>query len=373
VVTRKGLALLSNHLIFHGAGMGLTVDIVKRMQGFTLDVSFTAEAGVTALLGASGSGKSMTLRCIAGVEKPDEGRIELDGRVLFDSAAKVDLPPQARKVGYLFQRYALFPNMTVRRNIDAGLSLEKDARIRGRKRESLINRFHLNGLEERYPRELSGGQMQRVALCRMLAGEPEAILLDEPFAALDSHLRWQMEGEIRQTLGEFSGVALLVSHDRGEVYRMSKRVCVLNAGVSEPTAATGELFERPKTLQAALITGCKNCAAAEPGGEGLVRVPEWNVTLACRDAVYGATHVGVRAHFIVPCGVGEENAVYCRVENAAEDVFSRVLTLLPAGGTGMIRSELGKQAADRFSKGDEAWFRLPKEHVMPLRENHAKE
>ena len=354
--------------------MALSVDIRKKLQGFTLNVSFVAEAGVTALLGASGSGKSMTLRCIAGVERPDEGSIVLDGRVLYDSARKIDLPPQVRRVGYLFQRYALFPNMTVRQNIEAGLSLERDARVRTAKRESLIARFHLDGLEGRFPRELSGGQMQRVALCRMLAGEPEAILLDEPFAALDSHLRWQMETEVRETLSAFSGVALLVSHDRGEVYRMSERVCVLNAGKSEPVLPTKALFERPVTLQAALISGCKNCAAAERVGVGRVRVSDWNAELACEDATGGAiTHAGVRAHAIVPCEAGTENALFCRILDTQEDVFSRVLTLLPAGGTGTIRAELGKESAGRLNAGGEAWFALPKQAVMLLNETHPME
>lgn len=351
--------------------MSLSVNIVKRLQGFTLNVSFTAEAGVTALLGASGSGKSMTLRCIAGVEKPDEGSIVLDGRVLYDSAKGIDLPPQARRVGYLFQRYALFPNMTVLQNIDAGLSLEKDAHARRHRRESLISRFRLEGLEGRYPRELSGGQMQRVALCRMLAGEPEAILLDEPFAALDSHLRWQLEREVKQTLSEFPGVALLVSHDRGEVYRMSERVCVLNAGVSEPLSQTRELFERPKTLQAALISGCKNVARAELPDAGLVRVPEWNVTLACDESQNKRmTHVGVRAHYILPCESGAENAVLCRIEDAAEDVFTRILTLRPTGAAATIRTELGKGTDGALPVGSEQWFCLPKKDVMLLSETH---
>lgn len=354
--------------------MALSVDIQKKLQGFSLNVAFEAEAGVTALLGASGSGKSMTLRCIAGVERPDAGMIMLDGRVLYDSASGIDLPPQARKVGYLFQRYALFPNMTVRGNVDAGLSFERDARIRAQKRESLIARFHLNGLEGRYPRELSGGQMQRVALCRMLAGEPEAILLDEPFAALDSHLRWQMEAEVRQTLAEFSGVALLVSHDRGEVYRMSERVCVLNAGQSEPVLPTGTFFERPVTLQAARISGCKNFAAASRTDVGRLAVPEWNAILVCEEvAVETVTHVGVREHNIVPCDAGAENALLCRVLDAQEDVFSRVLTLLPAGASGTIRAELGKESAGRFTIGSEAWFALPKHAVMPLCEVCAPE
>jgi molybdate transport system ATP-binding protein len=353
--------------------MSLSVNIVKKLQGFTLDVAFTAEAGVTALLGASGSGKSMTLRCIAGVEKPDEGSIVLDGRTLFDSAKKIDLPPQARKVGYLFQRYALFTNMTVLQNIEAGLSLERDKHLRKTKRESLLTRFHLEGLEGRYPRELSGGQMQRVALCRMLASEPEAILLDEPFAALDSHLRWQLEREVRGTLAEFPGVSLLVSHDRGEVYRMSERVCVLNAGASEPVTGTRDLFERPHTLQAALISGCKNCAAAQLEGETRVRVPEWNALLFCDNAGNAEmTHVGVRAHYIAPCEAGAENALRCRILDVSEDVFSRVLTLLPEGGAGTIRCELGKQASAALRAGDEAWFALPKYAVMLLKETHTR-
>lgn len=347
--------------------MALEVDIRKRLNGFTLDVTFTADTGITALLGASGSGKSMTLRCIAGVEKPDEGRIVLDGRVLFDAKAKIDLPPQKRRVGYLFQRYALFPNMTVLQNIDAGLSLEKNAAVRKDKQASLIKRFHLEGLEARYPRELSGGQMQRVALCRMLASEPEAILLDEPFAALDSFLRWQLEREVRNTLDEFSGVSLLVSHDRGEVYRMSGRVCVLNAGTSEPVVDTIDLFERPDTLQGALISGCKNCARAELSGKGTVRVPDWNLELACGPADGRVvTHVGVRAHYILPCSPDSQNAARCRIVDVTNDVFSRVLTLLPEGADAPLRSELDKKSSEEFKTGDEAYFTLPMEAVMLL-------
>ncbi len=351
--------------------MSLTVDITKRLQGFTLNVSFEANSGVTALLGASGSGKSMTLRCIAGVEKPDEGNIVLDGRVLYDSKQRIDLPPQARRVGYLFQRYALFPNMTVLQNIDAGLSLERDAHARKTKREDFISRFHLEGLEERLPRELSGGQMQRVALCRMLASEPEAILLDEPFAALDSHLKWQMEAEVRETLCAFSGVALLVSHDRGEVYRMSGRVCVLNGGVSEPIADTAELFARPRTLQSALITGCENCAVAELRSNGRVFVAKWNALLACEPTDgEGITHAGIRAHYIFPCSKGTENALFCRVVGAEDDVFSRVLTLQPAGAADTIRADMNKEIANDYTVGSSAWFCLPKERVMLLCESH---
>ena len=349
--------------------MSLEVSIHKKLDGFSLDVSFTAEPGVTALLGASGSGKSMTLRCIAGVEKPDAGRIVLDGRVLYDSERKIDLPPQQRRVGYLFQRYALFPNMTVLQNIEAGLSLEHEKSIRMQKRESLIKRFHLEGLECRYPRELSGGQMQRVALCRMLAGEPEAILLDEPFAALDSYLRWQLEREVKNTLAEFSGVSLLVSHDRGEVYRMSERVCVLGGGKSEPVTSTRELFEHPRTVQGALISGCKNVVPAEMAGDCDVFVPDWNAHLSCEPVgERRITHVGVRAHNIALCERDAENALLCRVEDVAEDVLSCVLTLRPEGAAATLRAEMAKEAAKPFPVGSEAYFSIPPAAVMLLSE-----
>ena len=152
--------------------MSLSVDIRKRLGSFTLDVNFTAERGITSLLGASGCGKSMTLKCIAGIEKPDEGVIELDGRTLYDSAKGINLPPQARRVGYLFQNYALFPNMTVRQNILCGLNREKDRAVKQRRLREMLKMMQLEGFEERKPAQLSGGQQQRVALARILVSDP---------------------------------------------------------------------------------------------------------------------------------------------------------------------------------------------------------
>ena len=169
--------------------MSLVVDIRKSLGDFRLDVSFTAEDGVMGILGPSGCGKSMTLRCIAGVEKPDEGRIELDGVTLFDSARGINLRPQRRRVGYLFQNYALFPNMTVRQNILCGLRHEKDRAKREQLMSEYIELMQLGGLEGHYPSQLSGGQQQRVALVRILVNRPRLLMLDEPFSALDSHLR----------------------------------------------------------------------------------------------------------------------------------------------------------------------------------------
>ena len=214
--------------------MGLYVNIAKRLNQFNLQVEFNLENGLTGLMGASGSGKSMTLKCIAGIELPDSGKIVLDGKVLFDSEAKVNLPPQKRNVGYLFQSYALFPNMNVVENILCGLQAKglSDAEANARA-QKLVEKFKLQGLEKSYPRQLSGGQKQRVALARLLAAEPEVILLDEPFSALDEDLKEDLQRELRAALAEFGGVALLVSHNKSEIKKLCKSAYVIKQGQVE--------------------------------------------------------------------------------------------------------------------------------------------
>ena len=191
--------------------MSLFVDIQKQLGAFRLDVRFTAENGVTCLLGASGCGKSMTLKCIAGIEKPDKGRIELDGRVLFDSEKHINLPPQQRRVGYLFQNYALFPNMSVRQNILCGLCREKNRAAKEHRADEMIALMQLEGLENHKPHQLSGGQQQRVALARILVSDPQLLLLDEPFSALDGHLRDALKIELRDLLHRFGREVLMVT------------------------------------------------------------------------------------------------------------------------------------------------------------------
>ena len=232
--------------------MYLHLDIDKKLNDFRLQVSCEGNASRIGILGASGCGKSMTLKSIAGIEKPDKGRIVLGDRTLFDTSGKINLRPQARRVGYLFQNYALFPTMTVEQNIMAGLygrGVDASKRVK-----EMITKFQLEGLEKRRPGELSGGQQQRVALARIMAYRPEAILLDEPFSAMDYFLRERLRLELMEVLREYEGLSVLVTHDRDEAYQLCDHLLLLKDGSVIAEGPTKELFERPGTAEQAART-----------------------------------------------------------------------------------------------------------------------
>lgn len=288
--------------------MSLKVNIKKRLGNFNLDVAFETERGVFAILGASGCGKSMTLKCIAGIETPDEGRIELNDRILYDSAKKINLTPQKRRVGYMFQDYALFPNMTVEQNIKAGMGKHPEEE----KVRSYINRFRLEGMEKHYPAQLSGGQKQRVAMARMIASEPDILLLDEPFSALDSYLKWELEQEMRDMLAEVQKPVLFVSHNRDEVYRLCSMVSCIDHGKMEVIEKTKEFFHNPKTKTAAVLSGCKNISAAEIVDNNHIKALGWGITLCVSEIPEETKAVGIRAHSFYPVNAeqipGKESA-----------------------------------------------------------------
>ena len=281
--------------------MSLIVDIHKNLGGFVLDSAFTAENGITSLLGPSGCGKSMTLKCIAGIEKPDTGYIELDGRVLFDSKEHINLRPQQRRVGYLFQNYALFPNMTVRQNILCGLCREKDRGLKEKRLEDMLRLMQLEGLGNHKPHQLSGGQQQRVALARILVSDPQVLLLDEPFSALDGHLRDALKIELRDLLQRYGHEVLMVTHDRTEAYNMSSRIAVMHEGRLLTVQPTKALFADPGSVPAAVLTGCKNIAGARKLDAHTVDVPQWGVQLEVAQEVKDDLKaVGIRAHYFNP-------------------------------------------------------------------------
>ena len=344
--------------------MVLSVDIEKTLGDFHLRVRFEAEREIMALLGASGCGKSMTLKCIAGIQRPDRGRIVLGDRVLFDSEAGINLPPQKRHVGYLFQQYALFPNMTVEQNILAGARGGTRQERRATVAE-MVRTFRLEGLQKLRPSQLSGGQQQRVALARILAGQPELLLLDEPFSALDEHLKWQLELELSDTLKTFPGGVLFVSHSRDEVYRLCDTVCVLTEGKSDPKETIQELFAAPATLGAALISGCKNISPAEVRPEGLF-CPDWGVTLRTAQPVSDRTrYVGVRAQSLSLTGT--DNPIPCKVERVIDNVSSTVV-MVTTQGPGRLRLELSKGRWAALGEPRELTLTIAPEDVMPLTE-----
>lgn len=286
------------------APANLLVDLEKQLPGFVLQVRFTANQHPLGVLGASGAGKSLLLRCIAGIETPTSGRIVLNGRALFDAAQQINIPSRDRRVGVLFQNYALFPHLTVAENITFGIAPSSSPAIFTQTVATHLAQVQLQGLGDRYPAQLSGGQQQRVALARALAHRPDVLLLDEPFSALDTHLRHQLERQLTSTLATYAGVTLLVTHNLEEAYRVCQPLLVMEHGRAIAHGSKYDIFERPTTLSVAQLTGCKNFSRAIPTGINQVEAIDWHCTLTCIQPIPDRlAHVGIRAHqlaFLLP-------------------------------------------------------------------------
>ncbi len=276
--------------------MSLYVDIEKDLGSFKLKVKFEQEDGIVGLLGQSGCGKSMTLRCIAGIVKPDKGKIISNGKVFFDSEKKINLTPQQRNIGFLFQNYALFPHMSVKQNIQLGIEkLSKEEKDEITKK--YLKKFRLEGFEDRYPWQLSGGQQQRIALARALCLNPDILILDEPFSALDYHLRSNMENELCEILKDFDGNVLFVTHDISEAYRISDDIIVFDNGLSLPKRTKNELFVHPSCMTEAVITGCKNISSCDIINTDTVFAKDWGFNCKIEKGVNeNSKHIGIRAH-----------------------------------------------------------------------------
>lgn len=347
--------------------MSLEVTIAKRFEGFTLHADFAAGNTAAAILGASGCGKSMTLRCIAGVVKPDSGRIVLDGRVLFDSEKGIDLPPQQRNVGLLFQNYALFPNMTVEQNILCALKKEKDPAARKAACGSALRAMRLEELAHRLPSELSGGQQQRAALARILAARPRILMLDEPFSALDSYLREEVEGEVGSLLSNFDGTALLVTHDRDEAYRLCREMIVMDSGEVLRAGTTKEVFADPRRLTAARLTGCKNILPCVRVDEHHVRLTGWERELTVALPVpEGCCAVGIRAHDFAPEAADGENRMPVQVGTSSENPFEWNMICTAADDAGKLWWKVSKTTLSSPPPQAPAYLRVAPENIMPL-------
>lgn len=322
--------------------MSLQVDIEKKLKSMTLKVSFDTEKnnGITGILGASGCGKSMTLKCIAGIETPDKGKIVLNGRVLFDSEKKINVKVSERHVGYLFQNYALFPDMTVEQNIKTAWKYARKNRMKNARKtgqhenldymtviDKYLELFHIKSIRSNYPGMLSGGQQQRVALARIMASDPEVLMLDEPFSALDSYLKEKLQMELLEILKNYDKDILIVTHSREEIYHFCEYMLVLDHGIQSGYDKTDIFFKNPETVSAAKLTGCKNIEPVEIKSSHELYVPTWNVMLQLtREIPSQTTHIGIRAHALQKQKTGDiVNVVTCKNGKILEDPFELVV------------------------------------------------
>lgn len=334
----------------------LTVEIQTQLPDFAVDIAFGAGQDTLGLLGASGAGKSFVLRCIAGIETPAAGCITLNGRVLFDAQRGINVPSRDRRVGVLFQNYALFPHLTVAQNIAFGIP--KGVSNPQIKQQVAIQlaAVQLEGFAHRYPHQLSGGQQQRVALARVLASQPEAILLDEPFSALDTHLRHQMESLTIASLAAYQGVSLFVTHNLEEAYRVCENLLVLEGGRAIASGPKHQIFEHPRTFNVAQLTGCKNFSRARIQGATKIEAMDWGCTVEVMEAIpERLAQIGIRAHQIVfldASGYGQQ----VLPTSAIQGIYGEEAQDCPS-----LPEEIGEmQAGDRASADSSV-----RKHLLP--------
>lgn len=343
------------------------VDIEKKFGKFTLKTKFQFDNEIMGLLGASGSGKSLTLKCIAGIEKPDKGRIILNDRVLFDSEKKINISPKDRKIGYLFQDYALFPNMNVYENIKVGIR-------EGENFDKLImeklEEMRISHLKDKKINEISGGEKQRVALARLLINKPEIILLDEPFSALDDYLKSKIELEVSEVLRNYKIPTILVSHSRAEAYRLCNEICVMSNGKSEALMNKKELFKNPKTFSSCLISGCKNFSKIEKISENRLRALDWNIELETSDTILEEHKIlGIRAH-LIELEKSDENSFAVEVERVVEDVFTYIILVRKKDAKNSIRIEVDKHILKKVENRENLFITMRKEDLILMVENN---
>lgn len=306
----------------------------------------------------------MTLKCIAGIESPDEGEIVLNGRTLFNSKKKINIAPQYRKVGLLFQSYALFPNMTLKENIFIGIPKDKDNKEKIVKQ--VIHDFSLQGLEDNYPHQLSGGQQQRVALARMIVNEPEILMLDEPFSALDEYLKWQMERELTDIIGKHSGEIIYVSHNKDEVFRLSDVIAVINNGKIEELSDKSNLFYNPKSIYSATLTGYKNISRAKKIDDNRVLAIDWNLELECSDIEQDIEYIAIQEQDIHICyDIDEENTFRLDIVDIVENINSNIFILSNSNiSKSYIYMEVPKKDLNNIKYKDNIHTKIDREKIL---------
>lgn len=331
--------------------MHIECDIKKKLRNFELDVRFESDRKWIGILGESGSGKSMSLKCIAGLEKPDSGFISIHGNTVYDGKKGMDVSPQKRGTGYLFQNYALFPKMTVSENI---LAVSRGKRNdRQKTLIQMLDIFNLKEIKDKYPFEISGGQQQKAALARIMASEPDVILLDEPFSAIDMYQKDRLMRELKLMLKDFEGTIILVSHSRDEIYAFCEELVIIEDGHVICSGDVKTIFKKPLWKSAARLTGCKNITRAEYKDNGTVYLPEWDVLLNGEHSyIDDVGYIGYRAHDFIPVwGERKENCIKAEIVYVTEQPFERLYFIKPAAeGSDEICWAVQRARLEEFEK-----------------------
>jgi molybdate transport system ATP-binding protein len=352
------------------------VEINRTLPDFKLDVAFSVDSEVLGILGPSGSGKTMTLNCIAGLVCPNRGFIQLNDRVLFDTSQKVNLPPRDRNVGLVFQNYALFPHLTASENIAYGIRHHSRSEVNHRV-QTLNEKMGLDGLQNRYPQQLSAGQQQRVAVARALAPEPEILLLDEPFSALDSLTKEQLEMQILELRHFYKGHIILVTHDLVEAYRLSSRIAVYDAGKIIQCDRKGKIISSPANQKVARMTKFRNFMdgiITDIKDKNIwVSIPELGVDLKVAAnghknlAVNQPITIGVRSEYIQAVAAPGQNTFQGTLNSSVENLTSINCYFSLKTETNesyCLEAAFPKSVAPLLSDGQHFYLYLPPEQMV---------
>ena len=361
----------------------LKVDLDHQLGPFALQLAFSSSSRRLGILGASGAGKSQLLRCLAGLETPERGRIELNGRLLLDSQRQINLPLQRRRIGLVFQHYALFPHLSVAENVGFAL-----AQLPPGQRRDLVNhqleRVGLRELADRYPGQLSGGQQQRIALARALASEPDLLLLDEPFSAQDTYLRRQLQQQLADLLQDCQVPALLVTHDLEEAYRLSDDLLVIDQGKLLAHGPNHEVFDQPRDLVVARLSGCKNFSRIRQLSPTRLWALDWQLEIQRQEPVDAAiSHVGIRANHLKLVAAEQipkplaSNQWLCELVKVSEGPFQVSAYVVPIDHPGRslqpIQVEVRRADWQQLSDRPQPWvLYMPAERLMFLRQIQGK-